>query len=244
MLESTFGSKREDSDVQVSNKSAWEVVIEFAALTSGSEKALDQRVDDLKSYCAFYGYNVEDYKHFIELITIFLKEAAKVEKIIEGIEEDERKLRLAGKEKKFKEMQECYKDLSYNKLHPEPARKSHNILNRPVTLLLSADEKMVESYETMNPSQSLESQLDRLTITEFSFPDLEVKRRTSTSVYLKRSRPELTPAVQSANNFSESALKVIFSYLDYGSFKFTNPDFIVVGNFAILVIEVLSYSHL
>jgi hypothetical protein len=136
-------------------------------------------------------------------------------------------------------MQEFYKETPHSKLYCEPARKSYNILNRPVTLLLSADEKMVESYETINPSQSLESQLDRLAITEFFFPDPKIKRRTSKSVYLKRSRPELTAAVQSTNNFSASALKVIFSYLDYGSFKFVNPDFIVVGNFAILVIEVL-----
>jgi hypothetical protein len=61
MLESTFG---EESEVQVSNKSAWGVIIEFATLTFGSEKTVEQRIDDLKNYCSFYGYNVEDYGYF------------------------------------------------------------------------------------------------------------------------------------------------------------------------------------
>lgn len=243
MLESTFEESKTTEDTHVPNKSLWEVATEYATLTHASDKPIEARVDGLKGYFTFYGYVVEDEESFKGLIRTFLNEAAKTEKIIEGVEEVEKKFRLSRKEQTFKEMQEFYKDPTHANTSSETFRKSYNIFDRPVTLLLSADEKMVEIFETISPSQTLESQLERLVINEFPLPISDSKRRTTKSLYLKRSRPELTRAT-SRDNFSAGALKVIFSYLDYGLSKYDSPDFIVVGNFVILVTEVLLHTHL
>jgi len=166
----------------------------------------------------------------------------KVEKAIEETKKLERNCHLAEKEKTFKKMQELYKEKSVASPYSETSRHSYNILNRPVTLLLLADEK-IENYETINPSQRLESLLERLSIKEFSPEENEVNYRTSKSCYLKRSVSEMEESVINSGNFSAGALKVIFSYLDYGFLKFENPDFIVIGNFVTLVIEVFSSSY-
>lgn len=238
MLESTFGNYKAEEMAQVPSKSAWEVAVEYITLTFGFEKPIEGRINDLKAYFSFYGYIVEDCGAFKEAMGTFFKEAIKTEKIIEGIEEHERKFRLASKEEKFKEMQEIYKSQTDPRLNKEPKRKSLHILNRPVTLLLSADEK-IEAYETIRPTQAIESQLERMKITEFPVFESDITRRTSTSVYLKRSKPKLESDYSAPDNFTEFTLKVIFSYLDYGLYKLEEPSFIVVGNFAILVIEVI-----
>lgn len=242
MLESTFGGYKIEEVAQVPSKSAWEVAVEYTALTFGFEKPVEGRINDLKAYFSFYGYIVEDCKVFKETMGAFLKEAIKAEKVIEEIEEHERKFRLASKEKKFKEMQEICKGQADIRLDEEPKRKSLHILNRPVTLLLSADEK-VEAYETIRPTQAIESQLEQMKITEFPVLEPDTTKRASTSVYLKRSRPEFESDYSTPDNFTELALKVIFSYLDYGLYKLEESSFIVVGNFAILVIEVIFNLH-
>jgi hypothetical protein len=242
VLESTFGCYEVCDAVFIPGKSAWEVAIEYVTLTANSEKPIQNRISDLKDYFGAYGYIVEDYDHFKDVIEAFLSETVKVEKVIEETEKLERNFHLERKEKTFKEMQKVYNNKPVSNPYSKTDRHSYNIFNRPVTLLLQADEK-IESYETVNPSQTLESLLGRLAIKEFSPAESEVKKRTTKSCYLKRSKPEIEQSVVNSGKFSAGALKVIFSYLDYGFLKFENPDFIVIGNFVTLVIEVIIQNY-
>lgn len=241
MLENTFANEKERSSNQITNKTAWEVAIEYAALTFSSEKTIDKRTEEIAEYFDFYGYKVEDRETFREVIELFLKESLKAENAVIGMEEIEQKYDLTKKEKTFEEIKEYYKEpRNVTSAAKKPGRWSNKLFDRPVTLLLSASEKQIESLETIQPSQTLESQLERLSISEFSIANLETRRKTSRSLYLKRNAPEMTVGSSRPQHFSAAALKIIFSYLDYGFLKFTKPASIVVGDFVVLVIEIKS----
>ena len=231
MLNNTITPSTTLSDAQILSKSSWEVVIEYALLTSHSDKLIETRIKELAEYFNFYGYTVISIKKFEEVIEIFLKQCIETEKIIEGLDNLDIKFKIARKENTYEEIKNCYNELptSYSKKQ----RKSYKIAHRPITLLISAKEKLVEG----ELSQNLESQMEQLSINEFPMDEFKSYRKPSKSLYLKRSSPELMHHIK---NFSQHSLKLIFSYLDLEHLKFTKPEFMIVGDFVILVLEIKS----
>lgn len=122
--------------------------------------------------------------------------------------------------------------------------------NRVVTPLLVAYEKAVESLVAANPGTSdlpqikpidtgkIEESFLKLKI-EDTGPDFNMQRKQSQSVKLKRSYMEMQKIDSSLESLIPlNLLYALFTYLDFESFKFINPQCIIIGKFATVLYEV------
>lgn len=179
---------------------------------------------------------------------MFLGEIRDAEKVVAGVKEVERKYKLEARETAYTRVKAMYKGCSFDKVPQKKRRRTYCILNRPVTPLIFANEKLIESLlngeestakDPSDPARILE-QIDRLTLEDL-MPDLQAQRKSSKSVNVKRTYLEMHRLRGVPDSlFSADALKSIFTFIDYESMKFAAPHCIVVGHLAAIVFEVSS----
>ncbi len=239
----------------IPEKSAWEVSVEYSLLTLFSEKPAETRVDELASYFSFYGFTIIDTGCFQSMMRVLLAECKKAEHVIQNMWELEKKYAIAKHEAAFNHIKEMHKGYSFDLLPSKKRRRTYTILNRAVTPLIMANEKLVESMLSPSPAESgpqllpqdlpLEAQMAKMSIQDLLSPDLMLQRKPSKSVNVKRSYLEMHRLRSAPNDiFSVASLKAIFSYVDYESLRFPAPHFIVIGHFAAVVFEVFTLCFL
>ena len=227
-------------------KSPWEVCAEYALLTLFSKKPTTTRIEELSSYFSFYGYEVADAECFQAVMSALLEECKKAEYVITNMKELEKKYSILKLETAFNNIKDMHKGYSFDLLPSRKRRRTYTILNRAVTPLILASEKMVESL-LLNPEEilqkyddhSLETQMAQMTIEDILSPETQIQRKASRSLNVKRSYLEMHRLRAAPNDvFSVASLKAIFSYLDYESLKFPTPRFVVIRHFAAVVFQV------
>ena len=143
-------------------QSIWEIIIEYAVLTMESEKDIKVRAKEVQNYIAFYGYKVINEERFRELIIIFIEQSTKMQKVIKEIEKIDENFRAQQKESIYKEIKEYYEKYPYSTSRIKKHKIHHNIFNRQITFLLSAQEHLLDSSESDLSSETLSSQLEKL----------------------------------------------------------------------------------
>ncbi len=192
------------------------------------------------------------------MIGMFIAETKNAEKVVADVKEVERKYRMDVREAAYKHIKEMYKGCSFDKIPQKKRRRTYCILNRSVTPLIFANEKLVESFLSVDESVprlgqtgkecskeipeavQIEDRIDKLTL-EDMMPDLQMQRRPSKSVNVKRTYLEMNRVrTVPSDLFSIEALKSIFTFVDYESIKFATPHYIVVGHLAAIMFEISS----
>lgn len=222
----------------VPRKSPWEVAIEYVLLTLDSDKTAEKRIDELSSYFSFYGIEVADKKCFNDIVQMLFQEVTKNKSVIENLYEMDNKCSVERKNNLYNEIKTLHKNYTNDLTFPKKYKKTYMILNRPITPLLLANEQLVEMIENTS-QQQLETKMEELSIEELLEPNLQLHRKPSKSMNIKRSYLEVSKVrVPSPNVFSETSMKAIFSYVDCESLKFPKPQFIVIKDFVVLIFEV------
>ncbi len=195
---------------------------------------------------------------FSTLIKALIAEAKNAEENFVSLRELDHKFKFTQKENVYKTYKALDKDYSGLVGAARGKRKSKKvpryfILNRVVTPLVLANEKVVDSFlrrpESPPPADILpnpdilQESIQRMTIID-DLPDLTLQRRASKSVNIKRSYMEMQKLASTGPSdlFSVAALKAMFAHIDYEALKFDNLNHVVVNHFAAVVFEVSSAS--
>jgi hypothetical protein len=220
------------------------------------------RLDELKAYYTFYGYQIKDEGAFRTLMGVALEEIRKAEPVLSRLIGLEEKFRRDQKEATFQSAKDAYKAtrkaielpcLS----HTHPHR--YYLLSRVVTPLIVANERVVESLLASCDGQAkiqdlgageceqTQARLEKLRLHEDPSEQLELslQRKPSKSAYIRGSYMEMQKLrTASSDVFSYGALKTIFSYIDQESLQFPSLQHLVVGHFAVVVFEVILIHNL
>lgn len=157
-----------------------------------------------------------------------------------------KKFDFQRKETTYNDIKAVHKGCSIDFNSSRKRRKTYTILNRAVTPLILANERVVESLMQIAEDVALkieevpiEAKMEKLSIQEL-MPDLQLQRKPSKSVNVKRSYLEMSRLRSVLSDvFSIASLKAIFSYVDYESLRFPTPHFVVIGHFASIVFQVI-----
>lgn len=207
----------------------------------------------MKTYLEFYGHKIEDAHSFKFLATTFLCQLKITEKTMAARKELQLKAKWENKEEDYKKIVGSPKAYSGEiSTCKQKGRKRFIFSNRIVTpLLIAGEKKLILKDSSSRPvhklslgssSVTLQESLDSITINEDPTKHKTV-RKQGKSHSVKRSYMEmqnLTPnntEVQSI--LSIEALKALFAYIDFECLRFTKADYIIVGDFAAVVFEVI-----
>ncbi len=218
---------------------------------------METRTQELRAYYEFYGYEVCNPAAFATLMRALLAESKCAENNILSLKELDHKFKWAQKEnvyKAFKALDKDYSGLVGGARGKKKSKKvpRYFILNRVVTPLVLANERVIESFLRHaesppatdllpSPEVLLQESIQRMSILDDDLPELQMQRKPSKSLNIKRSYMEMQRIASGPSDlFSVAALKAIFAHIDYEALKFDNLSCIAVSHFAAIVFEIRS----
>jgi hypothetical protein len=224
------------------------------------------RLNEIKAYFVYYGFEVKDEARFQELMLVLIAAAKDAAQKVDKFREGERFIQLLQYEKTYNGLKEDSKDeagcVNWQKSKSSPTK--YIMFNRVITPLLIATETVVESplpadlsrspapapasssdmkglgmsQLTSGECEKLQECFQKLTI-EAEAPDFTLARKHSRSLRLKRSYMEMQKVdVAPESILTVRMLKAVFAYLDYESGKFSSPQHIIIGQLVTLIYEV------
>lgn len=180
---------------------------------------------------------------------IFLVEAEKADTMLQTIKANEDKFKKTQIEKTYLDLTKKGKDYSGMVNSKKKSRTKHYyILNRVVSPLIIAEERIVHSFDPHTPAtpetqgflqiENIQDSFEKLSLVE-ELPGTKLPAKTVKSACIKRSFIEMQKTQSSRHDvFSAPSLKSIFAYIDYEAMKLPKIQYIVTGHFAAVVFEV------